>query len=207
MIHKQAPTLANPQSSSKKLSQHLISTLANFKANGLDSIMNESIKYGGASMAHTLHTLFDFMWRSELSPAIWAKAYVSLLSKGGDKDPLPPQAYRPIPLTSTVSKIYESILLARAIKQSDATNTLPEEQGGFRKQRSCLDQNFILQELINSRSTRNINTYTCFADFENAFPCIKNLSGNSGPFALPPGFERPRVRHPRILRSDWPAQH
>ena len=150
--------------------ESVVASLANFKANGLDAIMNESLKYGGALMTKTLHTLFSFMWQSELSPAIWAKASVCLLFKGGDKDPLLPQAYRPISLTSSVSKVYESILLGRAVEQSDNTNTLPEEQGGFRKQRSCFDQNFILRELINSRSAQKINTYICYVDFENAFP-------------------------------------
>ncbi|MGH7239954.1 MAG: RNA-directed DNA polymerase, partial [Candidatus Saccharimonadales bacterium] len=47
-----------------------------------------------------------------------------------------------------------------------------EEQGGFRAGRGCVDQLFILTEVINSRREKGKHTYVAFLDFSKAYDVV-----------------------------------
>jgi hypothetical protein len=108
----------------------ILSNLQNHKAQGLDLILNESLKYGGTLLCQSLTDLFNSLWSSEITPSIWAKASVHLIHKGNGADTLAAESYRPISLTSNVMKIFERIILNRCTMQTDASNIFPEEQVG-----------------------------------------------------------------------------
>jgi hypothetical protein len=55
---------------------------------------------------------------------------------------------RPISLTSSVSKVFEKIILKRLNCYADEAELFPEEQAGFRKGRSPIEQAYILREVL-----------------------------------------------------------
>ena len=144
-------------------------SLENNKAPGLDSILNESLKYGGDMLVEALQVLFNFILKVGICPTIWRKATIHLIFKEGGLDPLDASAYRPISLTSCLSKVYERVILNRLTSHLELNNLLPEEQAGFRQKRGTLEQAFILRESLDSRKPKH-PTFAAFIDLTNAFP-------------------------------------
>jgi hypothetical protein len=147
-----------------------IAEAQNHKATGLDKVPNEALTYGGQPIISAFHLLLNFMHNNSLSPPIWAKALVHLTYNGRSADPLDARSYRPISLTSCVSKVFERLLLNRVQDKLDDTETLPEEQAGFRPGRSTRDQTYILRKALDSRKAASKRTFLCFVDLSNAFP-------------------------------------
>jgi hypothetical protein len=145
-----------------------IESLKNNKAPGIESVHNKSMKYGGPQLVHSLTVCLNSWWLSENTPSMWAKASVHLIYKRNDSDIFAPESYRPISLTSNVSKVFERALFNRMQPETD--NVLPEEQAGFCKGRSCMDQVYILIEILDSRRRLRLPTYACFIDLKQAFP-------------------------------------
>jgi hypothetical protein len=147
-----------------------ITLLENNKAQGLDLILNESLKYGGDPLVENLTNLFNSFWECEVTPSVWAKASVHLIHKGNNADPLAAESYRPISLTSNVMKVFERVILNRCTTHCDDSNVIPEEQAGFRTGRSCMEQVFIFRDILDSRRSLKRPTYASFLDMKQAFP-------------------------------------
>jgi hypothetical protein len=136
-----------------------------------DLVFNESMKYGGEAAVHSCFFLFTHLFENGICLRACSKALIHLIFKGGDKDPLSCFSYRHISFISIVSKIYERILLNRAgDTYAEEVELLPDEQAGFRKGRSPMEQTYILRELLDKRKRRKKPTYICFVDFKSAFP-------------------------------------
>jgi hypothetical protein len=147
-----------------------ITLLENSKAQGLDIILNESLKYGGDPLVENITNLFNSSWECEVTPSVWAKASVHLIYKGNNADPLAAESYRPISLTSNVMKVFERVILIRCTIHCDDSNVIPEEQAGFRMGRSCMEQVFIFRDILDSRRSLKRPTYASFLDMKQAFP-------------------------------------
>ena len=77
---------------------------------------------------------------------------------------------RGITLFSVPSKILSKIVIKRI---SDALDTgVRKEQAGFRRERGCTNQIFILQDIIEQCTEWQRQLYVNFVDFENAFDGI-----------------------------------
>lgn len=143
----------------------------NHKASGLDTLFNESLKAGGPVLTTSLTLLFRFFWHLESSPRIWSRALIHLIPKGHDVDMLLPSSYRPISLTSAVSRVFEKVMLTRLDCYADESELFPDEQVGFRKGRSPLEQAYILREILDARKQmKQATTFLSFIDLESAFP-------------------------------------
>ena len=51
-------------------------------------------------------------------------------------------------------------------------NILVDEQGGFRKSRSCIDQAFVLSSIVKNRMNIKADTYAAFVDMVKCFDWI-----------------------------------
>ena len=93
---------------------------------------------------------------------------IALLYKDGDKrDPL---NYRGITLLSVVGKAFAALINARLMVFCEKGGVLADEQAGFRRGRACIDQIFILKEVLNMRKgKKGKRTYTCFIDVKKAY--------------------------------------
>ena len=114
--------------------------MANGKAAGTDGIVNEVLKYGGETMHRVLWYICKRCFDTETIPDEWMKGIIFPIYKDGDRRM--PLNYRGITLLNVVSKVYTSILNERLSNWCEKNNIIVEEQGGFRKGRSCIDQIF-----------------------------------------------------------------
>jgi hypothetical protein len=145
-----------------------IKALKSGKAVGIDGITNEILKYGGAELERAIWKLFAKIWEEEEIPASWSQGLIFPIFKGGPAEAqFDPMKYRGITLLSVVGKLYTYILNDRLTKWVEGKKILVEEQAGFRKKRSTVDQLYIMYELIKGRRPKE--TYCCFLDIQKAY--------------------------------------
>jgi len=114
---------------SKEEKYKAIKQLRNGKSAGPDTIPEVTI-------VEMLHLLFQNIWEEEDIPTEWKEGNLIKLPKKGDLSSC--SNYRGITLLSTPGKIFNRVLLNRI---KDAVNPhLRDQQAGFRKSRSCIDQ-------------------------------------------------------------------
>lgn len=90
--------------------------------------------------------------------------------KKGDR--LNPENYRGITLLPILSKILLSILASRLYLRAETIGLLSEEQGGFRKGRSCEEQVFTLHCLLSHRKKNGLNSFVAFLDLRKAYDYV-----------------------------------
>ena len=142
--------------------------LKNHKSPGIDEITNEQLKYGTSGLLNRLETLFSKVWEYETVPGDWTKGIVVIVPKKGDTSIC--SNNRVITLRSTVSKLYQIIILQRLNERLE--QLLRDIQCGFRKNRSCVDQIYTLRTIIHSCLEYHIPLYINFVDFKAAFDSV-----------------------------------
>ena len=147
-----------------------VKKLKNNKTGGCDGIVGELLKYGGSGMVCLLEQLFSVIWREELVPRQWREGLIVSLFKKGDKED--PGNYRGITLLSVVGKVFCKILNNRLVERLDRGGILHEGQAGFRVNRSCMDNVFTLNELVQGRLRENKHTYAFFLDVQKAYDTV-----------------------------------
>lgn len=140
----------------------------NRKAPGLDGINLELIKYSGTTLKQRLLHLLNLCWKNCKIPDEWTKAKVISLFKKGNRSS--PENYRGITLLNVAYKIYTKIINKRFTTISD--KILLEEQNGFRHGRSCMDDIFTINMVIQKRREHNLETHIGFIDYEKAFDTL-----------------------------------
>ena len=140
------------------------------KAVGSDAIHAEVVKNDSAVLY--MHTLFNVCFNKSIVPSIWNKCIINPIPKSSATDPRDPLSYRGISLASSIYKMYCSILNDRLCNWVEEHNLLEDEQGGFRKNRSTIDQISSLTSIIDTRIKRKLSTHTAFIDFKKAYDSI-----------------------------------
>ena len=100
-------------------------------------------------MLHLLHKLFEVVWHEELVPPKWREGLIVKLFRKGDKED--PGNYRGITLLSVVGKVFCKIVNDRLVRHLESGGVLHEGQAGFRAKRSCVDNIYVLSELVQGR--------------------------------------------------------
>ena len=142
--------------------------LKNGKASHTDNIPNELMKYGGDSMVQLLLVMFNALLHIEKMPGGWREGLITSLFKEGDRVCL--DNYRGITMLSTVGKLFCACIKNRI--QSKVS--LHDGQAGFRPERSCIDNIFVLSEALHSRigATPSLTTFAFFLDVRKAFDTV-----------------------------------
>ena len=148
----------------------VVNKLKNKKSTGSDCIPNEVIKTGKLN-SFLLH-LFNTCFNSGLLPSMWQESIIVPIPKNSMLDKCVPLNYRAISLLSTVYKLYTNILNNRLNTYNDVNGNIVEEQNGFRKGRSCLDNIYALTTIIRNRMNQGSNTFCAFVDFKKAFDWV-----------------------------------
>ena len=99
-----------------------------------------------------LTVVFNAVLRLQYYPSVWEYARVISILKPG-KDPTLPSSYRPISLLDTVGKFFETILLARILREVNDRELIRDEQFGFRPK---LSTTLPLAKLV-ERAMRNFD--------------------------------------------------
>ena len=145
-----------------------IKKLKNNKSCGTDDIPAELIKAGGPRVIEEVWIICKEIWETGKWPKEWCKSVLIALPKKGD--PLDCRNYRTIALISHLCKIMLNILQERLRGAMD--ENLSEEQGGFRKNRSTIQQILTLRLIAEEMQSKSKNLYHCFIDFKKAFDSV-----------------------------------
>ena len=150
-----------------------IRKLNNGKAGGIDGIVPEMLKVGGERIVRFLTVLFNRVFDTGIYPREWSKAIVIPIFKKGDTDK--PDNYRGVSLINATCKCYTSILNKRLSSWLEDSDIIVENQAGFRKNYSTVDQIFnlyaIVQKYLNRKGQK---LYVAFVDFRKAFDSVNH---------------------------------
>ncbi|GBL88620.1 putative RNA-directed DNA polymerase from transposon X-element [Araneus ventricosus] len=157
---------------------------------GPDQIHN-MLKYLGESSLLTILLLFNRIWKERVFPLSWLKAIVVPIPKPG-KDKQDPNNYRPIALTSCLSKLLERMVSARLMHVLERSKWFVPSQSGFRRRRGTIDNLLKLETAIREAFVRKKHLVSIFFDIEKAYDrtwrhgILKDLSdfGLKGNFPL-----------------------
>lgn len=140
------------------------------KAPGRDGIRPWMLKHGGDVMAKAVRHLLQGCWRAGETPAAWKFADIRpIMKKTAAKTPTD---FRPISLLPVISKIYDSVILARLQSVSDSAGWVPEYQAGFRTHRSALEHLIRLQQEGHTAFARKEFLVVAFLDISKAYDCV-----------------------------------
>lgn len=114
--------------------------------------------------------MFNEILNKEKTPASWSEILVSMLHKKGD---ICNSDNYPIALVNAIVKIFTHLLFKWLEKWVTSRDILPEFQAGFRCSRSCPDNIFVLNALIQKAlNEAKGRLFALFVDFRRAFPSI-----------------------------------
>ena len=150
------------------------SNLSSSTATGPDKVVYPMLKHHPRSGIDFLLYIFNLSWSSHSFPSIWKISSIIPIHKMGK--PLDsPASFRPISLTSCVSKLFERIVLSRLLFFLESNSILSPRQAGFRPGRSTLDQILYLSQSISdgfNKPERGSRTILSTIDFSKAFDSV-----------------------------------
>lgn len=139
--------------------------LKNARATGPGNISAELIKYGSDTLLIRLKNLFNLCIEQQKIPKEWKISYISsIFKKGNRKDP---NCYRGLSVTCTLSRLWGKIILNKL--RTEVGDCIGEDQSGFTPGRSCVDNLFTLQQLIEKKKTRDQEVHITFVDLKKAY--------------------------------------
>ncbi|KAJ1518927.1 hypothetical protein ONE63_011462 [Megalurothrips usitatus] len=141
-------------------------------APGPDNIPNILLRRRGDGLAVGLHSLFTKIWNEEAIPTAWNESIIVPLPKGGS--PTDCNNYRGITLLNTAYKLFTITVKKRLDPYAEAA--LGDYQCGFRRGRSTMDQIFTLQQILEKRARKKLETHMVFIDFQKAYDSIHRPS-------------------------------
>jgi hypothetical protein len=104
-------------------------------------------------------------------PVKWKNAKVVPILKP-DKNPSDASSYRPISLLSSISKLFEKIILTRMMLHINENSIFADEQFGFRHGHSTTHQLLRVTNLIRSNKSEGFSTGVALLDIEKAFDSV-----------------------------------
>ena len=148
------------------------------KGGGSDRLQPEHLKYGGHSIVLWLQYIFNETSQSDIEdlPPCLNLGIVVLVFKGRGRNPLDPNNYRGITLTSVTSKCLEIVLLNCFEPLLTEKGFPHHSQTVYQKGTSCTDAIFSTQEAILQRTRDGESPTLCCFDLEKAFDSIETLS-------------------------------
>jgi hypothetical protein len=150
--------------------ERAVNQLKKNKSPGTDGITGEMIKAGGRDMIRTIQGICNQVWQEGTVPEEWTKSILVTIPKKGDLTLC--KNYRTIALINHMGKVLMTILLSRLKAKTE--EYMSDEQAGFRKDRSTVQQILMLRLIAEKAKRKNKLVYNCFVDFQKAFDSIKH---------------------------------
>ena len=117
-----------------------------------------------------LANLFEDMRHFEWKPIEWEEDKMTLIHKNSGKSNF--DNYRGTSISNSLQKLYSRILEQRLGRLVAQEGWLSEMQGGFRDNRSTIDQLFILSSILERARALKKKTFFAFIDFKKVFDSI-----------------------------------
>jgi hypothetical protein len=146
----------------------IVNHLSRNKAPGVDHIRTEMLLPIPKRVSSLLYILFSICWKWGSTPSAWRLAQVCPIFKKGD--PSDPANYRPISLTSVFRKLFELSITQYLHFNSPSLDIV---QGGFRSQRSSLDQVLALHDICRQhKQDYKEDPVLAFLDIKSAYDTV-----------------------------------
>lgn len=110
------------------------------------------------------------VWMGEGWPDQWKEGEIIPIIKKGVGDRV--ENYRGVAVMASLYKIYVSTLADRLKDDIEEKGILPENQAGFRRGMSTMDQIYALNYIINRQLGRDKGTIALFIDLKAAFDSV-----------------------------------
>ena len=150
--------------------ENSLSMIKSSKSPGTDRILNEMLKSTSLEITPFLISLFNHNFRKHIFPNEWKKSIIVPIHKKGNVNVC--SSFRPISLTSLLSKTYTNILNKRLTNFVESNDILPIEQGGFRENYSTVDHIFTLYSMIHKQFSKDQKLYVAFVDYSKCFDTV-----------------------------------
>ena len=148
-------------------------TMANEKAVGPDGLPAELLKLGlqqDRTILLEFHRLTTLICREGKIPQQLKDAVITVLHKKGDKTEC--GNYRGISLVSHAGKVLLKVVPRRLSAYCEPKRLLPEEECGFRPNRSTTDMMFVGRRLQEIGREARVSLSMCFIDFQKAYDTV-----------------------------------
>ena len=142
---------------------------------GPDSIHNDMLRRLPAVALEALLATFNSLWETGTFPETWREATVIPILKAG-KSGLDPLHYRPISLTSSLSKLMEKMVNVRLSWFLEHHGVFTNAQCGFRKHRSPVDHILALDTEVRACFIEKKHLGAVFFDIEAAYDTVLRQS-------------------------------
>ena len=140
------------------------------KSTGADEISARLLRECQDELVLPLKLIFNKSLREKIVPNQWKCANVTPIFKKGNK--CEAGNYRPISLTSVISKIFEKILREKMTSFLENHNLILDTQHGFRNNRSCLTNLLEFFTYIFSNYDERIPSDIIYLDLKKAFDTV-----------------------------------
>ena len=159
-----------------------LSALPKGKSPGSDNISMEAFQIGSDIIAPFLNTLFNTCVRHAFLPSVLTEVLITPVLKSKSFDKSEASSYRPIAVSTALSKIFEYMVHSR-LKQflyppdhlcSEPSRSSRDNQFGFKKgvgTESCV---FLLKESIRSYICKDSYVHCAFLDASKAFDRVNH---------------------------------
>jgi len=140
------------------------------KASGPDNIHNRVLKECADNLAPGLSLIFQRSLDTGILPDPWLNANISCVYKKGDKHLT--ENYRPISLTSVISKLLEHIICRNLLDHLEKNNILTRLNHGFRSGHSCETQLLLTSNDLLKSYDAGTQVDIGILDFSKAFDTV-----------------------------------
>ena len=120
----------------------------------------------GETTLGKFHDIIVAVWRGGGVPQQWKDATIKVLHK--KKDWTECEHFRGISLVAHAGKVLLKVIAGRLSDYCEREIILPEEQCGFRPQRSSVDMIFVVRRLQELARKKDTPLYLCFIDLTKA---------------------------------------
>ena len=151
--------------------------MANGKAMGLDELPAELLKLGLSDSFHEIllafYDIIGVVWMTGEVPQDWKDATINVLHK--QKDRTECSNYRGLSLVAHAGKVLLKIVANRLGDFCEEAGIVPEEQCGFRPQRSTTDTMFVVRRHQELGRTSNTSLEIYFIDLAKAYDSVDRV--------------------------------
>jgi hypothetical protein len=140
------------------------------KSSGRDNIPNKVLHKLPELVITFLTIIFNNCINNCYFPQAWKIAKIIPIPKKNNRSDV--SDFRPISLICCVSKLLESIIMKKIVQHCDNHNIIPNNQHGFRKQRSTIHPLLKLHNHVTSGLNKNECTVACLLDVQKAFDTV-----------------------------------
>ena len=136
-----------------------------------DHISTRFVKMLKKPLLHIFTQICNRSFEQRTFPEIWKMARVCLLCKDL-KQKTNPLKYRPVSILPGPSKVLEKVVVDRLVSFMESNKFFPDQQHGYRSNRSCQTAVLTLQDEILRDMERGVDSAVVFCDLSAAFDTL-----------------------------------